>query len=66
PTVGKTRRKPSKRPQSRENPAFSFRIVKFGGFLNLKSDRLLVLRAVEVAGGGQGLPPKVTDPAKAG
>jgi hypothetical protein len=41
PTVGKTRRKPSKRPQSRENPAFSFRIVKFGGFLNLKSDRLL-------------------------
>jgi len=43
PTVGKTRRKPSKRPQSRENPAFSFRIVKFGGFLNLKSDRLLVI-----------------------
>ena len=42
PTVGKTRRKPSKRPQSRENPARSFRIVKFGGFLNLKSDRLLV------------------------
>jgi hypothetical protein len=40
-TVGKTRRKPSKRPQSRENPARSFRIVKFGGFLNLKSDRLL-------------------------
>ncbi|MBN8448556.1 MAG: hypothetical protein J0M13_06095 [Candidatus Accumulibacter sp.] len=41
PTVGKTRRKPSKRPQSREYPARSFRIVKFGGFLNLKSDRLL-------------------------
>ncbi|MBO3712610.1 MAG: DUF4102 domain-containing protein [Candidatus Accumulibacter sp.] len=41
---------PSKRPQSRENPAFSFRIVKFGGFLNLKSDRLLVLQLTAATG----------------